>query len=147
MDMILMLLAVFGPACVAVGYMWYQKQRRRIPTLVIYVNLLHRYKDPKHPKLVALYQAGDENFQRRARQLHELWTLRIKLPNYTQYIADIKPEHQDAMLQFIDTGEIEEGSEFEHEVDTNPVYQKVLEDVIRLQTRRLRIVFDTLGKP
>jgi len=114
---------------------------QRMPTVIDYVNRLHKYQDPQHPEVRALYLTGDENFQRRARQLNELWQLKTTLPNYAQYLADINPEHRDDMLRFIDTGELVEGSDLEHEINTNPVYQKVLDQVIGIQSRRLRRFF------
>jgi len=43
------------------------------PTLCRYLDLLHKHKDPNHPKLVAMREEGDDDFQRRTGALNDLW--------------------------------------------------------------------------
>jgi len=48
-------------------------QKEPEPTLVAYLNLLHKYEDTTHPKLVQMRERGDEEFKRLTKTRNSLW--------------------------------------------------------------------------
>ena len=143
MEMILILLVVFVPASIRVGYILWK--RHKTPTLIKYVNLLHKYQTPNHWRVEAMFAAGDETFQRRVRALNHIWNLKTNLPNYHQHLSAIRPEHHEAFLEFIDTSETD-NAEFEHELNTNPAYQQAMDDVMYIQCERIRLLLNAMSK-